>query len=301
MVQKKFGSTDSTGRKLDVIEEYLSMYQRALSKTGLATIYIDGFAGSGEVLPEDRNQELSEEPDLLDNDVRTVLAGSAERAVNVRPQFDRYVFIDQRRKCVEALKRRLVGKLPADRSNYEIGDANAKIKEICLGERWRFQRGIVLLDPFGNQVEWSTVEAIAETEAIDLWYLFPAGLGVFRQISNIGTVGPFSEASITKMFGTDDWKSAFLRPSVQEDLFARQPRHEKVVTPESAAEFMIGRLKSVFKGSVLDEMIPLGKHAYASFYLLFASGNPSPPARELAKTLSKAALKATDRKNGRLI
>ena len=53
MVQKRFGSADSTGRKLDVIEEYLSMYQKALSYTELSTIYIDGFAGSGEVLLAD--------------------------------------------------------------------------------------------------------------------------------------------------------------------------------------------------------------------------------------------------------
>ena len=98
MAQKRFGSADTTGRKLNVIREYLSMYQKALSNKGFKTLYIDGFAGSGEV-------PLAEHAEnLFDEDVRTVIAGSADRALNVDPPFARYIFIDKRRKCIEALK-----------------------------------------------------------------------------------------------------------------------------------------------------------------------------------------------------
>ena len=107
--------------------------------------------------------------------------------------------------------------------------------------------------------------------------------------------------AITRIFGTEDWKSAFLKPSKQRDLFGDTSRREKDVTPESAAQFMIERLRSVFQGGVLDEMIPLGRHSYASYYLLFAWGNPSAKATALAKKLSKAAVKATDRKHGRIV
>jgi len=64
---------------------------------------------------------------------------------------------------------------------------------------------------------------------------------------------------------------------------------------------MIERLGTVFKGGVMQEMIPLGKHAYPSFYLVFAWGNTSPKAKKLANDLSKAALKATDRRHGRTV
>ena len=100
MVQRRFGSADSTGRKLDVIEGYLSMYQKALSNTGLRTLYIDGFAGSGEVPLADHKDGL------FDQDVKTVMAGSANRALNVSPPFARYIFIDTRKKCIDALKAR---------------------------------------------------------------------------------------------------------------------------------------------------------------------------------------------------
>ena len=76
---------------------------------------------------------------------------------------------------------------------------------------------------------------------------------------------------------------------------------KKSLPPESAADFMIKRLKIIFKGGVLEEKIPLGKHAYPSYYLLFAWGNPSEKATSLARRLGKAAVKATDRKHGRLV
>ena len=293
MTQKRFGSADSTGRKLDVIGEYLSMYQKALSSTSLKTIYVDGFAGTGEI-------PLSEhKDDWFDEEVQTVIAGSAQRALDVSPPFDRYVFIDKRKRCIEALKRKFSSHSNTARVDCRVGDANAQIQQLCGDETWRFQRGVVLLDPFGSQVDWATIEAIAATEALDLWYLFPAGLSVFRQISKDGTVDPTHEPSLTRILGTEAWKTAFLKPSLQTDLFNEPAAQEKVVTPQSAAKFMIERLKTVFKGGVMEEMIPLGKHAYPSYYLLFAWGNSSPKAITLANKLSKASLKATDRKHGR--
>ncbi len=295
MTQKRFGSAKSTGRKLDVIGEYLSMYQKALNATAFQTIYIDGFAGSGEV-------PIAEHKDgLFDEDVQTVIAGSADRALRVDPPFSRYIFIDKRKKCIEALKVKFKDGPNAERVTHLVGDANEHVQKLCTSEQWRSQRGVILLDPFGSQVNWPTIEAIAATKALDLWYLFPAGLGVFRQISKDGTVDKTHEASITRLLGTDAWKSAFFEPSKQTELFGEPVTQEKIVTPESAALFMIERLKTVFEGGVMDEMIPLGKHAYPSYYLLFAWGNASPKAKTLANRLSKAAVTATDRKHGRII
>ena len=295
MAQKRFGGRDSTGRKLDVISEYLSMYQKALTSVGFDTVYLDGFAGSGEIPLTERTEGL------FDEEVKSVITGSAVRALEVEPAFTRYVFIDQKKRCIEALQDRFRNNPLSSRISYSVGDANEQITAFCESEQWRGQRGVVLLDPFGNQVCWETVEAIAATKALDLWYLFPAGLGVFRQIGRNGKVDPTHEPSITRLFGTEEWKSAFLTPSDQADLFGNPVNPEKTVTPESAAEFMMTRLSSVFQGGVMDQMIPLGKHSYASYYLLFAWGNPSEKATRLANKLARAAVKATDRKYGRLI
>lgn len=298
MVQKRFGSLDATGRKLDVISEYLGMYQRALNGK-FDTVYVDAFAGTGEIpLTDDKIQ-----PRLLDNDLETkeVLVGSAVRAITVDPPFKEYHFIDKSRKCVDALRARLSEYPNFSRANFKTGDANDAVQAICQTGSWRYRRGVVLLDPFGSQVDWATVEAIAETRALDLWYLFPAGVSVFRQISSDGTIDRTHKPSIDRIFGTADWETAFLKPSPQGHLFDECSGFEKVVTAESAAQFMIDRMKSVFQGGVMEEMIPLGRHAYPSYYLLFAWGNNTPAANRLARKLSSAAIKATDRKHGRIV
>ena len=38
---------------------------------------------------------------------------------------------------------------------------------------WSLHRAVLFLDPYGMQVEWATIEAVAKTKAIDLWLLFP--------------------------------------------------------------------------------------------------------------------------------
>lgn len=296
MPQKKFGSLDATGRKLDVIGEYLAMYQKALAGK-FETTYIDAFAGTGEVQVGETDNGLLD----ADEEAKTVIVGSAVRAVEVTPPFNCYVFIDKRKKCIAALRRKFEGNPNASRIAFRVGDANEQVQKLCNTQEWKRRRGVVLLDPFGSQVDWVTIEAIAATKSLDLWYLFPAGLSVFRQIGSDGHVDPTHKPSLTRIFGTDDWKTAFLKPSSQGDLFGAPPRKEKTVTAESAAEFMIERMRGVFRGGVLDEMIPLGKHAYPSYYLLFAWGNESPKARALAAKLSKAAITATDRKHGRIV
>jgi three-Cys-motif partner protein len=62
------------------------------------------------------------------------------------------------------------------------GDANVEIQELCKKD-WSSHRAVLFLDPYGMQVEWKTIEAIAATKAIDLWLLFPLGIGVNRLLT----------------------------------------------------------------------------------------------------------------------
>lgn len=101
MVQKQFGSSEATGRKLDLIGEYLAMYLRALSGE-FETIHVDAFAGTGEILLSDSQSGLLD----ADEAAKSAIVGSATRAVSVSPPFNRYVFIDKRQTCIEALSGR---------------------------------------------------------------------------------------------------------------------------------------------------------------------------------------------------
>ena len=148
----------------------------------------------------------------------------------------------------------------------------------------------------------STIEAIAATKKIDLWYLFPSGVGVFRQISKDGNVDPTHAPSITRLYGTEEWRTAFIKRKPAPNLFDLQAtENEKTVDPAVAADFMLDRMKTIFKGGVGDFKVELRKHAYPSFHLLFAWGNPSEDASKLAKSLSNAAVKVAEKNYGRPI
>jgi three-Cys-motif partner protein len=48
MAQIKFGSAD-TIRKLDCVEKYLKAYLKVMKNQSFDTIYVDAFAGTGEI------------------------------------------------------------------------------------------------------------------------------------------------------------------------------------------------------------------------------------------------------------
>ncbi len=52
------------------------------------------------------------------------------------------------------------------------GDANVLVRRECawLGGH-RSRRAVMFLDPYGMQVEWSTLQAVASCSKVDLWLL----------------------------------------------------------------------------------------------------------------------------------
>ena len=52
------------------------------------------------------------------------------------------------------------------------GDANEKLEQIIHEQDWRYNRGLLFLDPYATQVNWTTLETVAQTKSIDVWYLF---------------------------------------------------------------------------------------------------------------------------------
>jgi three-Cys-motif partner protein len=145
-------------------------------------------------------------------------------------------------------------------------------------------------------VSWETIIAIAATEAIDLWYLFPAGLGVYRQISKSGDIHETHEASLDKLFGTHEWRNVFVETQSENDLFEARENRKKQATVESVTRFMAERMRTVFKGGVLDEWLPLGSKGIHMYSLMFAWANPSKKAK-LAGKLARAVLRSN--KDGR--
>lgn len=177
----KFGG-DWTSRKLEILAAYLGDYRKALKKQPFRLAYIDAFAGTGYRTPQasEDPSSLPLFPDLAAAEPQALLDGSARLALQVQPPFDRYLFIERSRdrcEALESLKREFPDLASAIR--VEQGDANHVIQQLCA-RNWKDRRAVLFLDPYGMQVEWKTIEAVARTKAIDMWLLFPLGIGVNR-------------------------------------------------------------------------------------------------------------------------
>ncbi len=287
---QRFGGAH-TEQKLDKFEEYLDRFTTVLKHQPFQLIYFDAFAGTPDI-----DLGSPDLPLLPAEDFREFLQGSSRRALKFGKKFAKYIFVEREEKNVaelESLKREYPDL--ANRIEIRCSDANAELAKFC--SRWpRMQRAVVFLDPFGNQVSWQTIEQIAATKAIDLWYLFPAGLGVYRQIGRTGKPHDTYHAdSMDRLLGTKAWRTAFASSRETQDLFERRTEVKKTATPESITRFMIDRMKGVFAGGVLDEWLPLGSDGRHSYSLIFACANPDPKANTLALRLAKAVLRSKTR------
>jgi three-Cys-motif partner protein len=287
MSQLVFGGMH-TEEKLQVLEKYLSAYQKVLKNSGLKTVFFDAFAGTGEI-PIEQVSGLFQDVEEAD----PFIEGSARRALAIERPFDEYIFVEKSKRkaaLLQGLKADFAHL--ADRIRIEPADANAVIEHFCKGTDWKRHRAVMFLDPFGNQVGWNTLEAIAHTRAIDVWYLFPSHLGINRQISDGAEYDEAKAASLDWVLGTGSWRDEFFATQKQNDLWgAEQQIVVKQATVDSITRFMIKRMKTIFKGIVLDEWLPLGRGGAHWYSLLFACSNPSSAATKIAERIARAVMK----------
>lgn len=288
----RFGG-DWTEQKLGVLGKYLSAYTTALKNTPFRKIYIDAFAGTGDRDvskaadaggPE--QVELFAESDEPNR--RALLDGSARIALRAEPRFDQYIFIEKSRERCAALER-LKTEFPALARDVEIrqSDANDEIRELCKTS-WRAQRAVLFLDPYGMQVEWNTIEAIAQTRAIDLWLLFPLGIGVNRLLTKSGDVPAAWRRRLDLLLGTRDWEEEFYRVELKPDLFGDEVQRVEKATVASIGKYFNRRLSQIFAG--VAEPAALRNSTNSPMYLLcFAVGNEKgrPIAQRIANYLLK--------------
>jgi three-Cys-motif partner protein len=122
------------------------------------------------------------------------------------------------------------------------------------------------------QVEWKTIEAIAATRAIDLWLLFPLGIGVNRLLTKSGEIPEPWRRRLNLLLGTEDWYEEFYRVESTPTLFGDSDRVVKATT-ETIGRYFNKKLKSVFV-DVAEEPKVLRNSANCPLYLLcFAVGN----------------------------
>ena len=274
----QFGGT-WTDKKLRVLATYLKEYQTALKNQPFELWYVDAFAGTG--YRTGRGDAGARETDELglnlasgraggDNDF---LDGSARIALKTIPPFDRYVFIDSNEdhcRSLESLK--VLAPDIADRIDVICGDANETIRMICSRLDWRHKRAVMFLDPYGLQVSWPTIQAIAATYAVDLWVLFSCS-AVTRMIPNDGHVPPEWETKLTDFFGTDEWKTELFKGKVQPDLFGAEYESTEKVRVEKIVDYYLERLRRTFVAVARKTVVLRNSKGSPMYVLCFAASN----------------------------
>lgn len=273
-----------TDIKLVRVIRYLEAYMKVMKYQPYRLAYIDAFAGTG------YRTHSAQGPDDLDffPEFAKVQTGSAAAALSVTPPFHHYWFIEKNRVYFEKLLE-LKAKVPVgSAADFLNEDANDAIPRICSNTDWSTTRAVAFLDPYGMQVKWKTIEAIAETRAIDLWWLFPSHMGVGRMLPWNGVIAENWKGTLDEALGTDKWQPAFYE-SIEEsqgDFFSPSPnRLERVFTATSIERFLIARLSELFPG-VASRPVHILINNRPAYQLYFAMANPSENARNRALAIA---------------
>lgn len=247
--------------KLDIIREYASAYSRILAaqnKPSLHHVYIDAFAGAG---------------GNVSRETGDFVAGSPLNALQVRPPFREYHFIDLNQRKVASLE-----DIARERTDVRIhhGDCNATLLETVLPQvRFEdYKRALCILDPYGLHLDWQVIARAGEMRSIEIFLNFPVA-DINRNVlwRRREGVSADQEARLIRFWGDDSWKEVAYRPAQQQGLFGAVP-DEKVPNDEFAAAFR-ERLKNVAGFPHVPEPIAMRNSRNAIvYYLYFASPRP---------------------------
>ena|SRR5437870_2243855 len=275
----EFGG-DWTAEKLERVRKYLAAYTVIFARNPkaqkLTPIYVDAFAGTGyRTKPPRVDPQTTLFEELAEPETEAFLKGSARIALEVEPPFKQYVFIEQdatRAQELENLKRQFGEK--ATRITIVREDANTYLKAWCERTDWRVSRAVMFLDPYGMQVDWSLIEAIAKTQAVDLWILFPLGVAVNRLLTRAELPPKKWAQGLTRILGTEEWRDAFYSRQVEKTLFGDEEVRTKEADFGKIGRYFVDRLKTIFT-AVASNPLPLRNSRNVPLYLLcFAAGNP---------------------------
>ena len=275
---------DWTEEKLDILEKYLDAYTTALKNKPFRLVYLDAFAGAGEISRDSGNGSRTDE-----RDSRAFILGSAARAIRVddRP-FDRLVFVEKDRQKFQQLTR-LCDQHEDRDFDPKMDEANAFLCRLRQREYGNW-RGVLFVDPYGAQLAWATVERIAQLERLDMWLLFPVGtIGrLLPRLKDPAEVDAGWTKRLTRVYGGESWRGLY-SPPAQRDLFVTGAL-ERAPGLEDLLKIYKNQLKETFGPRFLNESRTLKNSKNTPLYeFIFCAGhlNGASIAKRIARHLIK--------------
>jgi three-Cys-motif partner protein len=234
-----------TEEKLMILDAYLTAFAKACATAG-GWYALDLFAGTGLNWSMTRDREIN---------------GSALIALDARsPEAVKVAVAESHMGAFEALMRRT--ERYGDRVTRFNGNANEVVASM-LALVPRRAPAFAFLDPEGSELEWPTVEAIAEhkrghsANKIEQLILLPTDMGFVR-------LAPDHPELVTRIYGHDGWK----------DIYAR--RESGQINAEDARSEYVRMYAEGFKrlgyATVLDRQIKKS-NGQPMYFLIFATDN----------------------------
>lgn len=246
--------------KHEIVRKYAGAYSRILTARRFHHVYVDVFAGAGRYLSRQTGKQVS---------------GSVEIALGLDPPFHEYHLID-----LDELKVARLERIAAGRQDVVIhhGDCNRVLVDDIsprLLYYTDYRRALCILDPYGLQLEWHTVESLARLKTTELFINFPTmdiNRNALRKDPN--SVDAEQASRLTRFWGDESWRTSFYAPRPQLSLFGPQGE-QKTATNEQVAEAYRLRLKDVAGFSHVPQPMPMRNSTNAIvYYLFFAAHHP---------------------------
>jgi three-Cys-motif partner protein len=243
--------------KLEIIEKYGSAYTKAFARSpNLKKYYIDGFSGAGRHVSKRTKEEIE---------------GSPARALNVKPPFDGFYFVDLNPKKTSYLESLCQGRA---NTNIVTGDANEHLRSLLPTIQYeRFNRALCVLDPYGLHLDWEIMELAGKSRAIDMFLNFPVmdmnRNAIWRHPEK---VPPGGVDRMTRFWGDETWRAAAYAEDPQMSFFG--PQIVKQSNDAIVAAFA-KRLRDVGGFQFVPEPLPMRNANNAVvYYLFFACRHP---------------------------
>lgn len=264
--------------KLDALARYLDFYTKVLKNQPWRTVYLDAFAGGGRAIVRVKDRAPTAGPSLfceeppIDADARELIDGSPRVALCIANPFDRYVLIDpdpDRATELETLKAEFSGTRAISILPTTAAEGIAWVTAQPISKRTH--RGVAFLDPFGANLDWSSIQKLADTGLFEVVVNFGLSMAIQRMLPNSGEVPKGWAATLDSYFGNRDWFAEVYRQR-ENGLLEVSGFEKRVNYSERLLELYRVRLRSAF-GHVSTPRLIRNTRGAPLYYLLWAGPN----------------------------
>lgn len=265
--------------KLQAFIDYVIKYLIILNRfPKYKTIYFDGFAGTGEAIFRKKKS-----PDLFDFDIENqpveelnIYQGSVARVLNLQVPylFDYYYFIETNDASVQSLEKikKTIKHIPQKRIIIRKENCNKQLLKLSKALKINNYAALILLDPFGMQINWNSIKALKETHS-DIWILIPSGVAINRLLDHAKKINAIKKLEDFFGFPESEIRNIFYPELRKETLFGTETTSEKIKQPiNKIIEVYRKQLKTVWN-NVSEPLILRNSKNNPIFHFIFASNN----------------------------